>query len=474
MKISSSDITLASSHRSGQIDITQSGTSGSVILAGRGQSLLADPGPPPGVLDRVTLSRNKEERLRSEYSAHIRSAVKVENQETGNRLVIEHQKTVENLVGAVIDRKIIASSLGRPRALTGMNQETITPLDRGRLKEWSLTKTLVHYEQEQAFFFSRGFVATEDGRSIGFSLDLALDRAFLSETREETFIRLNRMNLTDPLVICLDKGVPSLSELFFSFDLDNDGKQDRIHFASPGSGFLALDRNQDGQINNGSELFGPGTGNGFDELAVFDEDQNSWIDEADQVFGQLRVWTRDENGEQRLISLKDAGVGAIFLGKAATEFNMTGSGNELKGRVRSFGLFLHEDGNVGSVQQIDLVRREETSGQEDLFLANGSQGRGRFKALPAEKGGVPGLRNWTGPEVPVKEGSLDTNPLEQLLERIRELKEKMKHLLEPEEGTSGVLAGRRRKRNRPGYLVYRMVPPDSPLTGSGAFRRMRM
>ena len=61
----------------------------------------------------------------------------------------------------------------------------------------------------------------------------------------------------------------------------SDGRKDNISFVQPGSGFLAVDKNNDGKINNGKELFGPNTGNGFDELAKYDSDGNQWIDESD-------------------------------------------------------------------------------------------------------------------------------------------------------------------------------------------------
>lgn len=83
-------------------------------------------------------------------------------------------------------------------------------------------------------------------------------------------------------------------------DLDADGMEDQISFVLPGSGFLALDLNGDGRINDGRELFGPETGDGFAELARYDEDGNQWIDENDPVFERLRIWTKDAEGRDVL------------------------------------------------------------------------------------------------------------------------------------------------------------------------------
>ena len=94
---------------------------------------------------------------------------------------------------------------------------------------------------------------------------------------------------------------------------------------NPESGFLALDKNSDGIINDGSELFGTKTGNGFSELAEYDSDGNGWIDENDEVYDQLKVWVKDENGKDTLLSLKEANVGAICLGSSKTTFHVTES-----------------------------------------------------------------------------------------------------------------------------------------------------
>ena len=75
--------------------------------------------------------------------------------------------------------------------------------------------------------------------------------------------------------------------------------------------FLALDKNGDGRMNDGSELFGTASGDGFKDLAAYDEDGNGWIDENDSIYSQLKIWTKDENGKDHLIDLKDADVGAI-------------------------------------------------------------------------------------------------------------------------------------------------------------------
>ena len=141
----------------------------------------------------------------------------------------------------------------------------------------------------------------------------------------------------------------------FAFDLNADGQTEQINFVAPGSGFLVFDRNQDGKVNNGSELFGPTTNNGFQELAALDDDRNGWIDESDAAFDRLQVWTRDGAGTDRLQSLGEAGVGAIGLGNIATPFDIKNNANQLLGQIRSSGIVLQESGAAGTIQQIDLT-----------------------------------------------------------------------------------------------------------------------
>ncbi|NLX64607.1 MAG: hypothetical protein GX022_07535 [Clostridiaceae bacterium] len=118
---------------------------------------------------------------------------------------------------------------------------------------------------------------------------------------------------------------------------------------------MALDRNNNGIIDDGSELFGPQSGNGFGELAFYDEDQNGWIDENDEIFYKLRIWTLDEKGNKILLALGQVGIGAIYLGNIRSEYGLKTSGNSSLGQIRSTGIFLKENGQVGTIQHVDLV-----------------------------------------------------------------------------------------------------------------------
>ncbi len=151
-------------------------------------------------------------------------------------------------------------------------------------------------------------------------------------------------------------GPIELSGKKFAFDLDSDGKEEQISVLRPGSGFLTIDLNDDGLVNDGAELFGPNTGNGFDELEGFDSDGNKWIDENDEAYQMLSIMTFDEQGMSRVQSLKEVGIGAIYLSYSSTLFDLRQQGtNTLLGRIKGTGIYLSEQGDAGTVQQIDLV-----------------------------------------------------------------------------------------------------------------------
>lgn len=209
-------------------------------------------------------------------------------------------------------------------------------------------------ETEKTSFSTEGKVVTADGREISFNLDLTMSRSF--EEYYETSQTTEIVQMMDPLVINLDTNIASLSDQKFEFDIDNDGILDSISMLEGGSGYLALDKNSDGTINNGSELFGTGSGDGFKDLMMYDEDGNGWIDENDEIFSKLLIWSKDENGNDELYHLKEAGVGAICLQKVATDFSLNSlKTNQTNGQIRSTGIFLYENGNVGSMQQLDLA-----------------------------------------------------------------------------------------------------------------------
>lgn len=236
------------------------------------------------------------------------------------------------------------------------SQAPVSRVVAGGVGHWEeqVTMSRIFTEKEVTSFSTTGMVQTADGRNISFNLNLEMSREFTQAMGGIEYTR--KTFCVDPLVINLEGNPASFSDQTFLFDLDSDGKAEELAQLSPSSGFLALDKNGDGVINDGSELFGTKSGDGFKDLAAYDEDGNGWIDENDSVFKDLKIWTKDENGKDRLVGIGVAGVGAIYLGKAATEFSLNKlETNETQGIVRSTGIFLKESGEAGTIQHVDMV-----------------------------------------------------------------------------------------------------------------------
>jgi len=140
-------------------------------------------------------------------------------------------------------------------------------------------------------------------------------------------------NSCSPIVLDLGAGNFRFTSLEdgVAFDIDADGTADSISWTDPAAreAFLVLDRNGNGEIDDGRELFGgvteqPATEdrNGFAALRVFDEQArggngDGWISASDAVYARLRLWT-DANHDGRsqrteIQSLDSEGILAIDL-----------------------------------------------------------------------------------------------------------------------------------------------------------------
>ena len=239
--------------------------------------------------------------------------------------------------------------------ISGSNEGADAGILRTTIVNASYSET--YLEQEQTSFRTTGSVVTADGRCISFNLQMEMSRSFQATYEQSYEMMYQSVETCDPLVINLDSDIASVSDQKFLFDIDADGVLDTISQLNAGSGYLALDKNNDGTINDGSELFGPESGNGFSDLAKYDEDGNGWIDEGDAIWDKLLIWTKDENGKDRLYHVSEKGVGAICLQNQSTDFSLNSlRNNQTNGIIRSTGIFLYENGNVGTLQHVDMAK----------------------------------------------------------------------------------------------------------------------
>lgn len=310
----------------------------------------------------------------------------------GQRKIEREPANVAGEVSASVDRfrvnnvreevnlqKMVDNLFDVPVNLTGSmtkQPEGQRSLDDGGSFSMLFGEAQISHKEELLEFSSMGHVVTADGKTIDFSLELSL-------TRTETVygVQLGAIPIfLDPLVLSFEDGLSTLSDNSFTFDLNGDGLLDDIPALANGSGFLAIDMNEDGIINDGYELFGPRTGAGYGELSLYDVDGNNWIDESDPVFDQLSVWLGAGQEDQRLVSLREAGVGALALGSTETFFDMKDKRGNILGQLKRSGLFIMENGEPKPMLEIDfsvgaensLVGREESSSIDTLQQAMGT------------------------------------------------------------------------------------------------------
>ena len=136
----------------------------------------------------------------------------------------------------------------------------------------------------------------------------------------------------DPIVIDFNKnGITStkLNNTVY-FDHDNNGFKEATAWIEKDDGLLALDKNGNGKIDNGNELFGNHTisntiygytdkkaTNGYEALKAYDLNNDNVIDEKDEIFNKLKIWKdKNSNGitdEGELSSLTHNNIKSIDL-----------------------------------------------------------------------------------------------------------------------------------------------------------------
>lgn len=208
---------------------------------------------------------------------------------------------------------------------------------------------IVHTREEESCSFSAsGNICLADGSRRQFDVGYAMERS-----AETTQLNIGA-GLRDPLV--LDYAAPSsaLGDHEVEFDLDNDGNAETMRMPGAASALLFHDRDRNDKADNGGELFGPQSGNGFDELARLDDDGNGWIDSADAAYGDIKLWRMGSDGVEQVETLAAAGIGALSTHHASTPFTLKEKG-EIVGQMRDSSVWLGEESGAGIVRQIDIA-----------------------------------------------------------------------------------------------------------------------
>ena len=206
----------------------------------------------------------------------------------------------------------------------------------------------------------------------------------------------------DPLIFDLDGDGIRTTSLDYStayFDLDGDGFAEKVAWVGDGDGLLTLDRNGDGTVTNGQELFGDRTRlingeyatSGFEALREFDDNNDGKIDAKDNVYSKLKMW-QDINHDglsqsEELKSLADLGIVSIGL-----DSTVTGAVDVMNNIQRRLSSFMKPDGSTAQVGEYllnrDTVDSRDIFGEsivvpKDILLLPNMQGAGRVSSLHA-------------------------------------------------------------------------------------------
>ena len=268
------------------------------------------------------------------------------------------RQLLENLTGRDIPSQTIDLSQATPIeiAISSMEIEpiplsaeaveaSIAVLDTARITSAPFsTLSITESVKEFSSFSAAGSILLDDGREI----QLEMDKVSYNEYTLDISARFR-----DPLMVQLTDEPINLTNDTVEFDLNADGEKEEVHFATGNSKFLAFDRDGNGKIDDGSELFGAITGDGYQELAQYDDDGNGFIDSGDRIFDKLSLLSKNENGEDELMTLKDSGIGAFYLNRIATPQSLI-ENEEVAAQVRSSSIYIKENGEVGSTHQVDL------------------------------------------------------------------------------------------------------------------------
>ncbi|MBK1885224.1 hypothetical protein [Marinobacter sp. DY40_1A1] len=272
---------------------------------------------------------------------------------------------------------------------------------------------MFYSQSETRSFASSGSISLENGETIDFTLSLRQSQSRTYEYSES--LRIEERPMTDPLVINFGSTTAQLTDTLFEFDMEGNGKTAQFATLGSGSGYLVFDRNGNGEVDDGTELFGPQSGSGFSELAKFDDDGNQWIDANDEVFSSLSVWVQAADGSQALKSLAEVGVQALYVGSAEDSFTLTNRQGIPLGQIQASGIYLTTDGEVRTLEELTLAEQNTAEIPSAVQRINSSGDAVAGGEGVGEIGGLAGAR---------------IEAIRGALEKLNEIREKQRSFIE--------------------------------------------
>jgi lysozyme family protein len=210
----------------------------------------------------------------------------------------------------------------------------------------------------------RDFVATINGSipSSGFHYIPCV--GFVTDEIYKLFKNAGRLGnafIGSPVILDLDgDGVETMGVKDGAyFDHDGNGFAEQTGWTSSDDGLLVMDKNGDGVIDSGKELFGDQTllqdgqkaANGFQSLAELDGNSDGMIDSNDAAYAQLKIW-QDLDGDgyasaDEIKTLSELGIASINTGYATSTFvDINGNGHQ------QVGSFTKTDNTTGTATDV--------------------------------------------------------------------------------------------------------------------------
>lgn len=213
----------------------------------------------------------------------------------------------------------------------------------------------------ESYYNGQNSISDYESKISGIFSDSSLAEDYKSYLNKGGMNEAEKSQKYDPLIIDLDgDGIFTKSrESGVYFDFDGDGFKEKTAWVDDGDGMLVYDRDGNGIIDDGSELFGDKTvlsngslaANGFEALAELDSNSDGIINKEDERFNQLRVWI-DKNSDgisqaDELFTLDELGIESISLGKKA--FNKTENGGNIVANIAAINYKDNTKGEIGEI-----------------------------------------------------------------------------------------------------------------------------
>ena len=199
------------------------------------------------------------------------------------------------------------------------------------------------------FSFTLEGTSVEEGQAQQFRISFSMSGVVVEQVQQ------NQQG--DPLVLDLDgNGFNTTGAAKgAAFDLNNDGVKENVSMPV-GDGLLVYDRNGNGVIDSGAELFGDQDGDkdGYDALNRYDANADGWIDSRDTIYDKLRVMSYKAGAADfstaSMLTLKDAGIDAISVKPLQTVTTGLNNGDA----IAASSIYKKADGTSGATADLLL------------------------------------------------------------------------------------------------------------------------